>query len=84
MVGGESKVAGYSRFRLPPAVQPMVEVASIPTKNFTEVIEVRVPVRFFWEGDVFDGIEFGPFTETLQEWQEDMIKRCLLATKGGD
>jgi len=59
-----------------------VEVASIATANYKEVIEIRVPTRFYWnEDDTFDGIEFGEFKTTLQPWQEDMVKRCLEAIK---
>ena len=55
-----------------------VEVASIATKNFAEIIEVRVPTRFYWNADkTFDGIEFGEFKTTLQPWQEAMMNRCL-------
>lgn len=57
----------------------MVEIASIPTENYDEVIEVRVPVRFYWKDGEFDGIEAGPFTESMQEWQEVMFQRCLAA-----
>jgi len=57
-----------------------VEVASIQTKNYKEVIEVRVPTRFYWNEDgSFDGIEFGEFKTKLQPWEEDMMKRCLEA-----
>lgn len=57
-----------------------VEVASIPTENYKEVIEIRVPVRFYWdkEGN-FDGVEFGEFTQPLMPWQEYMIMDCLEA-----
>ena len=59
---------------------PQVEVASIPIKNYKEVIEVRVPTRFYWnEDDSFDGIEFGEFKSALLPWQEDMMRRCLEA-----
>ncbi len=55
-----------------------IEVASIPTINYKEVIEVRVPTRFYWNPDgSFDGIEFGEFKTTLLPWQDDMIRRCL-------
>jgi len=61
----------------------MVEIASIPTKNYKEVIEVRVPVRFYWnEDDSFDGVEFGEFKTRLQPWEEDMLRRCLDAIEG--
>ncbi len=56
-----------------------VEIASIPTENYDEVIEIRVPIRFYWKNGEFDGIEAGPFTERLQEWQEAMFTRCLEA-----
>jgi len=57
-----------------------IEVASIPSDNYKEVIEIRVPVRFYWnEDDSFDGIEFGEFKTVLQEWEEDMVRRCLEA-----
>jgi len=56
----------------------MIEVASIPTKNYKEVIEIRVPVRFYWNEDgSFDGIEFGEFKTKLQPWGEDMVHKCL-------
>ncbi len=48
-----------------------IEIASIPTKNYKEVIEIRVPTRFYWNpDDSFDGIEFGEFKTTLLPWQE--------------
>lgn len=54
------------------------EVASSPTKNYKEVIEIRVPTRFYWNLDgTFDGIEFGEFNTNLLPWQEDMMMRCL-------
>lgn len=45
-----------------------IEIASIPTKEYKEIIEVRVPVRFYWNpDDTFDGIEFGEFQTNLQD-----------------
>ncbi len=59
-----------------------IEVASIPTKNYKEVIEIRVPTRFYWNEDgSFDGIEFGEFKTTLLPWQETMVEMCLEAIK---
>ena len=59
-----------------------VEIASIPTKNYKEVIEIRVPVRFYWdEDDSFDGIEFGEFKTILMPCQEMMLRKCLDAIK---
>jgi len=59
-----------------------IEVASISTENYKEVIEIRVPVRFYWDEDGFDGVEFGEFKTTLQPWEEDMVDRCLEAIIG--
>jgi len=56
-----------------------IEVASIQTKNYKEVIEIRVPVRFYWDEDGFDGIEFGEFKTTLLPWEEAMVQMCLKA-----
>lgn len=58
-----------------------VEVASIPTKNYKEVIEIRVPVRFYWDKEGFDGIEFGEFKSELMPWQDMMVDKCLEAIK---
>jgi len=63
-----------------------IEVASIPIKGdaYSEIIEVRVPIRFYWchNGD-FDGIEIGPFKASLLPWSEQMVDRCLEAVKVG-
>ena len=55
----------------------MIEIASVPTVGYKEVIEVRVPVRFFWDKDGFDGIEIGEFKSELLPWQEAMMNKCL-------
>ena len=60
-----------------------IEVASIQTKNYKEVIEIRVPTRFYFNEDgSFDGIEFGEFKTTLLPWQETKVGMCLEAIKG--
>lgn len=61
--------------------RPAIEVAALPTKNYKEVIEIRVPTRFYWDMDgKFDGIEFGEFKSKLQPWELNMMERCLDAT----
>ena len=35
-------------------------VRKLRSKVYKKVIEVRVPVRFYWVEDGFDGIDFGP------------------------
>lgn len=56
-----------------------IEIASIPTVGYKEVIEIRVPVRFFWDEEGFDGIEVGKFESELLPWQEAMLDKCLEA-----
>jgi hypothetical protein len=57
-----------------------IEVASLPTKEYGEVVEIRVPTRFYWNKDgAFDGIEFGEFKTKLQPWEEAMVNKCLEA-----
>ena len=57
-----------------------VEVASLPTTEYGEVVEIRVPVRFYFNKDgSFDGVEFGEFKTKLQPWEEFMLERCLEA-----
>ena len=59
--------------------EDMIEIASIPTETYKEVIEIRVPIRFHWtKQDNFDGIEIGDFSGKLP-WQEEMAKRCAEA-----
>ena len=58
-----------------------MDIESIATKNYSEIIQVNVPTRFYFANGKFDGVEFGAFTEELMPWQEDMIKRCLEAIK---
>jgi len=45
--------------------------------GYREIIEVTVPVRFYWTDDGFDGIEFGPFPRELFPWEMELINRCL-------
>lgn len=37
-------------------------IRKLQSTNYSKIIEVRVPVRFYWNVDDFDGIEFGPLT----------------------
>ena len=55
----------------------MSQVQSIKTIEYKEVIQVNVPVRFYWGKDGFDGIEFGPFEHDLLPWETEMIEKCL-------
>ena len=56
-------------------------VKSTPTKNYTEVIEVSLPIKFYWAEDGFDGISFSyPFRE-LFEWEQEMLDKCEAAIR---
>ena len=38
-------------------------IRKLRSKFYKKIIEVRVPVRFYWTEDRFDGIELGPLDE---------------------
>ena len=53
-----------------------------PKSDYREIIQVNVPVRFYWDPDgSFDGMEFGPFEHELMPWEEDMMNKCLEAIR---
>ena len=48
----------------------------IRSKLYKQIIEVRVPVRFYWDEDGFDGIEFSPLAK-LNKYQLGLINDVL-------
>ena len=60
-----------------------MDIESIQTKDYDEVIQVNVPVRFYFVDGEFDGIEMGTFTQPLMPWQEDMLERVCNAVGNG-
>lgn len=55
-------------------------VRKIKSKYYEKVIEVRVPVRFYWTKDNtegYDGLEFGPFPKGLSSWSKKLIYEIL-------
>ncbi len=38
----------------------MNKVRKLRSKNYKQVIEIQVPVRFYWATEGYDGFEFGP------------------------
>lgn len=56
-------------------------VKSVPTKNYAEVIEVTLPVKFYWVEDGFDGISFNYPNRELFEWEQEMLDKCMSITK---
>lgn len=58
------------------------QIESLQTKGYKEVIQVNVPIRFYWNPDgTFDGIEIGEFNEDLTAWEQDMLDQVLNAMK---
>ncbi len=37
----------------------MNAIRKLRSKNYEQVIEIQVPVRFYWTEDGYDGFEFG-------------------------
>lgn len=56
----------------------MIEIKSLPTTIYGEIIEISTPIRFYWNKDKeFDGVEIGEFQTVLTPWEEDMLEKCL-------
>ncbi len=41
----------------------MNKIRKLHSKNYDKVIEVQVPVRFYWVKDEYDGFEFGSLVD---------------------
>lgn len=59
--------------------QPQIASIKPVGKTYTEIVEIRVPCRFYFVGQEYDGVEFGPFAPGLQPWEEMLLNRCLSA-----
>ena len=46
------------------------------SKFYRQIIEVRVPIRFYWDEDGFDGVEFGPLIG-LNQYQHRLVGNIL-------
>lgn len=49
----------------------------IRSKYYDQIIQVNVPVRFYWAEGEFDGIEFGPFQKPVPRYQVRLIYEAL-------
>ena len=49
----------------------------VRSKYYDKIIQVNVPVRFYWAEDGFDGIEFGPFMKPVPQYQIHLITDAL-------
>lgn len=57
-------------------------IRKLRSKNYSVVIESVVPTRFYWAGDDFDGIEFGPF-DGLTKHERQLCDLPLYAISAG-
>ena len=49
----------------------------VRSKYYDKIIQVNVPVRFYWAEGEFDGIEFGPFEKPVSQYQIHLIFEAL-------
>ena len=54
-----------------------VVAEKIKSRNYIKVIQVNIPVRFYWAEDGFDGIEFGPLPKTTKH-QLNLLHETLI------
>jgi len=47
------------------------------TGLYDKIIQVNVPVRFYWAEGEFDGIEFGPFERPVPRYQIRLVYQAL-------
>jgi len=56
-------------------------IRKLRSKNYSMIVEAVVPTRFYWNGDDFDGIEFGLFDDlTRHERQLCDLPLSAIAT----
>jgi len=46
-------------------------------RYYDKIIEINVPIRFYWVDGEFDGIEFGPFEKPISKYQIHLIYEAL-------
>jgi len=49
----------------------------IRSRHYDKIIQVNVPVRFYWAEGEFDGIEFGPFERPVPRYQVRLVYEAL-------
>ena len=52
-------------------------IRKLRSKIYKKIIEVRVPVRFYWTEDGFDGIELGPLDERYTKHCQRLLMDIL-------
>ncbi len=61
--------------------QEEIGVKSLQTTGYVEVIEIKLPIRFYWSNNGFDGIDIMCSDRELFEWEQEMVDKCLLAIR---
>lgn len=51
-------------------------ISKLRSKNYEKVIEVNVPIRFYWVHDGFDGFEFGSL-EKCSKYQIGLLRKII-------
>jgi len=51
-------------------------ISKLRSKIYDTIIELRVPIRFYWDENGFDGIEFGPL-DKCSRYQFGLLKVIL-------
>lgn len=54
-----------------------VVAEKIKSNIYAKIIQVNVPIRFYWHEDGFDGIEFGPIPTTTK-YQLNLLHEVLV------
>lgn len=54
----------------------MKNISKLRSNNYERVIEVRVPVRFYWTKDGYDGFEFGSL-EGCTKYQNKLLDQVI-------
>jgi len=54
----------------------MKNASKLRSKYYSKIIEINVPMRFYWADTDFDGVEFGEFNE-ISKWQLSLVEKCL-------
>lgn len=54
----------------------MNRIRTLRSRNYKKVIEVQVPVRFYWDKDGYDGFEFGSL-EDCSRYQLRLLRKVI-------
>jgi hypothetical protein len=52
-------------------------VEKLKSSNYQTIIQVNVPVRFYWTTEGYDGLEFGPLPYSMTKYQLGLLTKIL-------